>query len=226
MTDSQSRQAVRLSSAPAAPVATGSQPIHWAQSGSAEPTGDDALMRRVALGDRHAFGELVDRHRDRLVSYLSRLTGNRDRAEDLAQETLIRLFRAAPDYSPQGQLPAYLYRIATNLLRSEERRSKVARWLSLDISSEEALEPNTGAAPQAPERAFLNGELQRRLTAALAGMPLRLRVPLVLHEIEEWPVARIAEITGTREGTVKSRLSRGRKELRQRLEPYWSGGQP
>jgi RNA polymerase sigma-70 factor (ECF subfamily) len=229
MNDSPPRPAVELRGTAAAPAtafaATGAR-TSPADADVADTPDDDALMERAAAGDRHAFGLLVERHRDRMVGYLSRLTGDRDRAEDLAQETFVRLFRAAPDYTPQGQLPAYLYRIATNLLRSEERRARVTRWLSLDLSSEEALEPRGSNGARIQEDAFLNGELQRRLTAALAGMPLRLRVPLVLHEIEDWPIAKIAEVTGAREGTVKSRLSRGRKELRQRIEPYWTGGQP
>jgi RNA polymerase sigma-70 factor (ECF subfamily) len=183
---------------------------------------DDALMQRVAAGDRQAFGRLVERHRDRMVGYLVRLTGDPDRAEDLAQEAFVRLYHSAARYTAQGHLVAYLYRIATNLLRSEERRTRVVRWLSLDLSSEyHADDDGTSAVP---ERTMLNGELQKRLASELAGMPLRLRIPLVLHEIEDWPLSRIAEVTGAREGTVKSRLSRGRRELRRRLEPYWTGG--
>lgn len=190
-----------------------------------EEADDDTLMAGVAAGDRRAFGHLVDRHRDRLVAYLSRLTGDRAQAEDVAQEAFVRLFRAAPGYSPQGQLSGYLFRIATNLLRSQERRGRVLRWLSLDLSSDATLEPPDDGPAGLPDRALLDQELQQRLAEALAGLPLRLRVPLVLHEIEEWPLKRIAEVSGCREGTVKSRLSRGRQELRRRLEPYWSGGQ-
>ena len=159
-----------------------------------------------------------------MVSYMVRLTGDPDRAEDLAQESFVRLYHSASRYTAQGQLVAYLYRIATNLLRSEERRARVVRWLSLDVTSEYHREPEDEGPGVVPERKVLDGELQRRLASELAGMPLRLRVPLVLHEIEDWPLSRIAEVTGAREGTVKSRLSRGRKELRRRLEPYWSGG--
>jgi RNA polymerase sigma-70 factor (ECF subfamily) len=83
-----------------------------------EPPSDAELMVRVREGDREAFAELVERHKDAVVSYLARLTADPDRAEDLGQETFLRLFRAAGSYSEQGYLRAYLLRIGTNLVRS------------------------------------------------------------------------------------------------------------
>lgn len=189
-----------------------------AVSSDAAEGGDAVLMARVQAGDREAFASLVDRHKDAVVNYLARLTGDRDRAEDLAQETFLRLFRSARDYHEQGYLRAYLYRIATNLLRTEERRER--RW--------RLLMPFFGggaphAEPAAPSRLLL-GELHREVAAAVAELPLRYRVPLVLHEIEDWTYTDIARELGCREGTVKSRVFRARQRLKERLEPYWNGG--
>ena len=185
-----------------------------------QPT-DAELMARLREGDRDgdrdAFAELVDRHKDAVVSYLTRLTGHRDRAEDLAQETFLRLFRSAREYTEQGYLRAYLYRIATNLVRSEERRERRQRLLMPFLSREEHAEP---AAPSG----MLRRELTREVTAAVAKLPLRYRVPLVLHEIEGWSYVDIAQAIGCREGTVKSRVHRGRQQLKAKLEPYWNGG--
>jgi RNA polymerase sigma-70 factor (ECF subfamily) len=189
----------------------------------AEPdeAGSDArLMARVRAGDRDAFGELVDRHKDAVVSYLTRITGNRDRAEDLGQETFLRLFRAAPTYSEQGYLRAFLFRIATNLVRSEERRERRLRLLLPLLGGGEP------AAQPAAAAGLLRQEIHREVAAAIAGVPLRYRVPLVLHEIEGWSYADIAAELDCREGTVKSRIHRGRQHLKQRLEPYWIGGLP
>ncbi|HEX5761337.1 MAG TPA: sigma-70 family RNA polymerase sigma factor [Thermoanaerobaculia bacterium] len=181
--------------------------------------GDDELMARVGEGDREAFVALVDRYKDPIVNYLARLAGDRDRAEDLAQETFLRLFRSAPRYSEQGQLRGYLYRIATNLVRSEARRARRLRLLQplLDLAGR-AAEPASSAA------GLLRDELQRQVAAAVAELPLRWRVPLVLHEIEGWSYAAIAAQLDVREGTVKSRIHRGRRQLRRALEPYWNGG--
>lgn len=178
---------------------------------------DAELMERVRTGDRDAFTDVVDRHKDAVVNYLTRLTGNRDRAEDLAQETFLRLFRSAHSYTEQGLLRAYLYRIATNLVRSEERRERRLRVLLPFLRGREHTEP---AAPSG----LLLQELHREVAGAVAALPLRYRVPLVLHEIEGWSYADIAEELSCREGTVKSRIHRGRQHLRQKLEPYWTGG--
>ena len=182
-----------------------------------EPPNDAELMARVRLRDTEAFADLVDRHKDAVVNYLTRLTNDRDRAEDLAQETFLRLFRAAGEYTEQGYLRAYLLRIATNLLRSEERRARRLRLLSPFLHREEHAEP---AAPSG----LLRRELQREVSAAVAKLPLRYRVPLVLHEIEGWSYVDIAQEIGCREGTVKSRVHRGRLKLKEWLEPYWNGG--
>jgi RNA polymerase sigma-70 factor (ECF subfamily) len=188
-----------------------SRPIH-------APSDLDATqMARVRSGDRDAFADLVDRHKDAVVNYLTRLTGNRDRAEDLAQETFLRLFRSAGSYSEQGLLRGYLFRIATNLVRSEERREKRLRLLLPFLGRQEHAEP---AAPSG----LLRQEMHREVSAAVAQLPLRYRVPLVLHEIEGWAYADIAQALGCREGTVKSRIHRGRQHLKERLAPYWQGG--
>ena len=184
---------------------------------------DADLMTRFAAGDREAFGELVERHKDGLVCYLARLTGSRDRAEDLAQEAFLRVFRRAPAYRERGQFTAFLYRIATNLLRDEERRARRWRLLAgaLALGGEIFARSARPAEPAAPDR-LLADEARRRLSAELAALPLEWRAPLVLAEIEGWPLAEVARALGCREGTIKSRLFRGRRRLQQALEPYWN----
>ena len=183
-----------------------------------EQVTDAELMARVRAGDRDAFADLVERHKDAVVNYLTRLTGNRDRAEDLGQETFLRLYRAVAGYVEQGYLRAYLFRIATNLVRSEERRERRQRLLL----------PLLGGDPDRSEplahTGMLRQEMQRELAAAVARLPLRYRVPLVLHEIEGWSYADVAAELDCREGTIKSRIHRGRQSLKRQLESYWYGG--
>ena len=194
-----------------------SVPIARTQPETAEP--DDAqLMARVCRGDREAFARLVDRHKDGLVAYLARLTGSPDRAQDLAQEAFLRLLSATGSYREQGHLAAFLYRIATNLVRSEARRER--RWRRL---VPEIRRPASEPAPPAGPHRLLQRELQDRLAEAVARLPVSLRAPLVLYEIEEWSQRDIARALGCREGTVKSRLHRARARLRQELAAYWDG---
>jgi RNA polymerase sigma-70 factor (ECF subfamily) len=180
---------------------------------------DAELMAAAAGGDRDSFGRLVDRHKDHLVSYLSRLTGSRERGEDLAQEAFLKLWENASRYREEGKLHGLLYAIAVNRLRSEERRARRWRVLAAFLP----LPPGEGEPPTA-QTALLGREAGRQVAAALADLPLRYRVPLVLAEIEEWSHRDIALHLGCREGTVKSRLHRGRERLRARLAPYVDEG--
>jgi RNA polymerase sigma-70 factor, ECF subfamily len=182
-------------------------------------TSDGELMGRVAHGDREAFAEVVERHQRPLTAYLGRLCGSGDRAEELAQESFVRLFQAAGGYREEGRLQPYLFRIGTNLLRSEERRRRRWRLMLPLVAGGNGLH-----APPLGEAAVLRDEVQQRVRRELERLPLRFRVPLVLFEIEDWSYADIADLLGCRQGTVKSRLHRGRERLRQALAPYWHSG--
>ncbi len=179
---------------------------------------DGTLLSRTRAGDRAAFGELVDRHKDALVGYLTRLVGCPDNAEDLAQETFLRLYEHRDRYVERGRLGGYLYTIATNLVRSRERQKKRRRLLrSVFIS------PNGHGHDPPQQAALLVDELQETLGKAVASLPVHYRVPLVLHEIEGWSYKEIGALSHCREGTVKSRIHRGRKLLKGKLGPYWRG---
>ncbi len=184
------------------------------------PRDDATLLRDAREGDRGAFGELVDRHKDRLIGYLTRLLGCPDAAEDLAQETFLRLYERRGSYVEQGNLGAYLYTIATNLVRSRARQKKRRQFLRTVF-----LSPNGDGSDAPQQAALLVGELQTTLGRAVASLPVHYRVPLVLHELEGWSYKEIGAASRCREGTVKSRIHRGRQLLKEKLGPYWSGGE-
>ena len=186
-----------------------------------EPS-DAELMARIRDGDRSAFGVLVDRYKDPMVNYLTRMTGNRARAEEAAQEAFIKLYHAAPRYREQGKLSAFLYRIATNLVRQEERRDRRWRLVSGVLSGNAR---SVRRQPDVATEEVLRREVGRELQSALAQLPLRYRVPLVLRDVQEWSYDEIARVTGCRLGTIKSRISRGRGLLRRALEPYRNRGE-
>ena len=180
---------------------------------------DGALMARVKEGDERAFADLVDRYKNPLVNYLTRMTRDRERAEDLAQDAFVRVYRSAGRYRERGQFQAFLFRIATNRLRSEQRRA--ARWRGLlpSLVAEQRRRPTA----RSPRSAVLSGEAVDAVTEAIGRLPLHYRAAVVLREIEGWPYARIAEALGCREGTVKSRVHRGKDLLREDLSGYWNG---
>ncbi len=184
---------------------------------------DLELLTRSRARDEHAFAQLVDQHKDQMVNYLARLTGCRDRAEDIAQETFVRFYKQIHKYREEGTLTAYLFRIATNLVRSEERRKR--RWQMLEPILAYGDRSN-GTAPATPQADALASEEHRQVTRALAALDVLYRAPLVLREIEGLSYREIATTLGCTEGTVKSRLHRGRQLLKEELTPYWNGGRP
>ncbi len=178
---------------------------------------ESLLIERSRAHDPEAFATLVEHHKDRLIGYLTRMTGCRDRAEEVAQETFVRLFQTLDRFDDQGNLAAYLFRIATNLVRSEERRKR--RWRLLTPF----LGHHKSTAQSSPSREALASEEQRQVQAALGALELPFRAPLVLREIEGLSYGEIAKVLETSEGTVKSRIHRGKQKLKERLAPYWNG---
>lgn len=185
-----------------------------------EPTISDSLLfARARSGDTASLTHLVDRHKDRLVNYLAKLTGDREQAEDVAQESFLRLLERSGGYVEQGNLQAYLYRIATNLVRSQMRRMR--RWRAVRSLF---VHPNGHHSDPPQQSRLLQNELQRRLSEALRKLPMHYRTAIVLSQVEGWSYRQISDLLGCREGTVKSRISRARQLLQRDLEPYLNGG--
>jgi RNA polymerase sigma-70 factor (ECF subfamily) len=178
---------------------------------------DATLMQRVRSGDDDAFAEIVERYKNPLVNYLTHLVRSRERAEEVAQDAFVRLYRNASKYREQERLAPYLYRIATNLVVSDVRRER--RW-SLLLPR---LHASTNQAVPPPDAGLLTDEIQKKVTAALGALPVKYRAPIVLCDIEEWSYEEIARALECRVGTVKSRIFRGRELLRRQLAPYWTG---
>lgn len=178
---------------------------------------DAELYVQARSGDGDAFARLVDRHKHGLVNYMTRLAGDRGRAEDLAQEAFLRLYEGRGNYQPaRGTFRSYLYRIATNLLIGEERRRQ--RWKRLLPR----LHSSNGHHHEPMQhRRLVSNEMQSRLHDALEHVPVPFRSALVLHHLEGWSYADIADSLDCSIGTVKSRIFRARKILHDELAPYW-----
>lgn len=177
---------------------------------------DRQLVEAARQGDLEAFTRLVEREMDPLVNYLTYLTGSIDRAEDLAQEAFLRFFQMLDRYEERGRLRSLIFQIATNQLRNEERRKR--RWQRIVpfLRNGHTQEPGI-------QTRMLHNELLEKLSETLEDLPLHYRAPLVLFEIQGWSYEEIARHLRCREGTVKSRIHRGRAKVRDRLETYLEG---
>jgi RNA polymerase sigma-70 factor (ECF subfamily) len=168
-----------------------------------------ALLAGLAAGDEMAFDRVFDAWRPRLYSFLSRLTGRRDVAEDLLQETFLRLVAHAPEFPEGTNLAAWLFRVARNLhvdwLRS--RKLDAARTEELTAVN---LPP---AAGPDPFDAFASGEAGRALERALAALPAPLREILLLVGLEGMAPHEAARICGLTQEAARKRLQRARDAL-------------
>ena len=164
---------------------------------------DEELLRRAAEGDESAFSRLVRRHEDRVFGIVVRVTGDRADALDATQDTFVAVFRQAGTFRAEAAFTTWLYRVAVNAARDVLRKRR-----RLPEPTEEL--PERGVPGPAPEDTV---NLRLDLARALAELPDDYREAVLLHDLGAVPYEEIAKITGAALGTVKSRISRGRKRL-------------
>jgi RNA polymerase sigma factor (sigma-70 family) len=157
--------------------------------------------------------EVVKEHSARVYRLAYRLTGNCHDAEDLTQEVFVRVFRSLPSYTP-GTFEGWLHRITTNLFLDITRRKQRIRFEGL---GEETAARLKGTEPTPPQ-AFDERHLDHDIAAALADLPPEYRAAVVLCDIEGLSYEEIADVLGVKLGTVRSRIHRGRAQLRAALE--------
>jgi len=188
-------------------------------------TSDHVLLEETLAGNEDAFAELVRRYRNQITSYIYRMTNDYDGAVDLAQETFMRVYRAAGRYQTTHAFSTYIYRIATNLAISELRKRKRRRLVSLTglLSSEDGQEPRDFDAPDdrpLQDISLVDAEKRAVIKRAISTLPDKYRAPLVLRDVEGKSYDEIAAILCTSEGTVKSLINRAINFLREKMRYY------
>ncbi|TFG57656.1 MAG: RNA polymerase sigma factor, partial [Candidatus Aminicenantes bacterium] len=173
-------------------------------------------IRRVQDGDEYAFGQIMGLYKDKIVNYLYQFSGDYQKASELAQETFIRVYFKAGKYRPIAPLSSWIYAIASNLAKTECRRSRKMATVSLEDI------PNNFSSGTYYEDPADPG-LVRNLREALDELHPRYRVPVVLKDMEGFSQEEIARIIKRPVGTVKARISRGREQLRKKLEKAMDG---
>ena len=186
---------------------------------------DHALLAASEAGDQDAFAELVGRYRNQITSYIYRMTNDYDGAVDLAQETFVRVYRAADRYQTTYAFSTYIYRIATNLAISELRKRKRRRLVSLTgfFQSKDGAEPqefNPVDDKPLVDTVLVADERRQAVQRAISTLPEKYRAPLILRDVDGRSYEEISRILETSEGTVKSRISRARGFLREKMTAY------
>ena len=182
---------------------------------------DEELMALFQDGDAGAFSLLVRRYKDDLTNYVVRFVGDRAEAEDLVQESFVRVFRNKARYAGTAKFSTWLYTIASNLAKTRLRRMALWRFVRLGSGGTEGPEfdlPDEDARTDSEADRSLREE---RIQKALDSLPVKFREVIVLRDIQELSYEEVAAITGTAMGTVKSRINRARAELRALLHDLW-----
>ncbi len=172
------------------------------------------MTTQPAAWQAPSWEEIVRDHSARVYRLAYRLTGNKHDAEDLTQETFVRVFRSLHSYTP-GTFEGWLHRITTNLFLDQARRRQRIR---MDAMGEDSERYASGDQLSAPERAFEHGNLDLDIQRALDQLPPEYRAAVVLCDIEGLSYEEIAVTLGIKLGTVRSRIHRARARLRVSLE--------
>jgi RNA polymerase sigma-70 factor (ECF subfamily) len=188
-----------------------------AASPGAEADPDLDLVLRWQAGEEEAFEALIRRHERRVYRLLLRMLGTPEEAEDAAQETFLNLHRHGHAFRRDARFSTFVYRVAANaaLNRRRSRGRSHARERSLAGMQQAGFEGPE--SPQDPEAAYAQSELRGRVQRGLLEIAPKLRLPLVLYDLEGLAYPEIARLLELPEGTVKSRIHRARELLREAL---------
>lgn len=177
---------------------------------------EQVLVQRIQAGDETAFGEIVRMYKNKIVNYLWQLTGDYQKAVELSQETFIRVFFKANKYRPIAPFSSWIYSIASNLAKTELKKTRRMMTVPLDLVENRISEPYQNGDS-------VNSDLSKVLRKALNALHPRYRIPVILKDIEGFSQEEIAQILKKPVGTIKARISRGRNYLKEELEKSSSG---
>jgi RNA polymerase sigma-70 factor, ECF subfamily len=185
----------------------------------ADPAQERALIARARSGDEAAFAELLTEHSARVYGALRRFGLTPQEADEVSQEVFLRAWRGLPRFEERSKFSTWLYRIAFN-----EAQRRLARRpppaASGQAGDEDAIAGLAAPIDTGPQARALQREFERMLEQALAELPADLRAAVVLRDLERLSTEEAAEVAGVRQAAFKSRLHRGRMQLRALLEPY------
>jgi len=175
-----------------------------------DKSNDTELMTRLSKGDMSALGDIARKHQDKVLSLSYRVLGDWHRAEDVAQETFLRVYRAANHYKPKAKFTTWLYRIVINLCFDEQRKRAKAVAPLEDVDPAVLAESDCNAAERK--------EVVKSVKTAVNELPERQRLVVILHRYDGLSHTEIAEVTGWTTSAVESLLVRAYANLREKLK--------
>ena len=173
------------------------------------------LIERASGGDPQAFNRLMELHERRMYAVALRMCANREDAQDCLQEAMLRVFRAIGSFKGQSSFSTWVYRVTMNTCLDELRKKKNKQNTSLDNLLDQGYSPSDGE--NVPEKEAIRNETRRQISGAIQELPEDMRAAVVLRDVHGLAYDEIADALNTNVGTIKSRISRGREKLREKL---------
>lgn len=180
----------------------------------------EARLARLALkGDQRAFAEIVSLYQDKLYHMAHRMLNNRQEAEDVVQETFLRVYKNLDRYDDTMKFSTWIYRIATNLCIDRLRKRKPSYSLDAESADHEGLDGYSmiPSDDRTPESEILLSELQETIRQAIETLPPKYKTVMVLRYLQDMSLQEIGEVLDMPVTTVKTRVHRGREFMRKRL---------
>lgn len=179
---------------------------------------DEQLIARFQLGDVQAYDILVHRYKDQLLNFVFRFVGNRTDAEDIIQETFLRVYRNKHMYKEIAKFSTWVYTIAGNLAKTELRRRKRHKIFSVSNFVNEEKDFDIPDRDHSPEKKVDSSMQESIIQKAIEKLPIKFKEVIVLRDIQGFAYEEISQILNIPLGTVKSRVNRGRLKLQEDLK--------
>ncbi len=179
---------------------------------------DEELIARFQEGDEQAYTELVIRYRDKLMTFVYRFVNDMEQAEDIIQDTMLKLYTHKHYYRNIAKFSTWIYTIAGNLAKTELRKKKHHKVTNISqMGPEDRDYELPSVAPETDE--IVQGEyIEKKIQAAIQNLPLHFRTVTILRDIQELSYEEISKIVEVPLGTVKSRINRARLQLQKELK--------
>jgi len=181
---------------------------------------DGELVGKWQAGDQSAFEALIRRHESRVFGLLMRMLGNREEAQDVAQEAFLSLHRHGHRFRYEARFSTFVFRVAANAALNRRRTLGRKRARLVELRTRQAAGDDLPASPRDPESVVVGKQTQIQVQEALLRLPDDLRMAITLYDIEGLSYREISSVLEIPEGTVKSRIHRARNALRDRLKGW------
>ena len=182
---------------------------------------ENRLTKLALNGDQQAFAEIVELYKDKIYHLGYRMLSNRHEAEDVVQETFLRVFKSLDRFDPNQKFSTWIYRIATNLCIDRLRKRKATYSLDADMNDQDGLDGYSliPSDDRTPESELMISETKQLIYDAIESLPAKYKSVMVLRYLQDLSLQEISDVLGMPVTTIKTRVHRGRDFLRKKLEP-------